>query len=271
MAELSKALQNLEMQMAEVGKDLAEQLEKGQVPAALSTLEKMMSQLDSSQLSAEELEKMIEELQEALDPAESYGECSKSLSDAKDQAKAGDKSGASKSLAKAKDELKNMLKEMADAQNLMQALGNLERAQMAVGNCQSFSVCRKPGAGPSSRPGTGVGMWGDDSLQMTPDQMTQRMDNSGFNRPDVDPRGITERGNKVPDNMVASRIKGQIDPKGQMPSITLRGVSITGNSKVQFQEAVSAAQSDARNALNQDKVPRAYRDSVRDYFDDLKE
>ena len=271
MAELSKALQNLEMQMAEVGKDLAEQLEKGQVPAALSTLEKMMSQLDSSQLSAEELEKMIEELQEALDPAESYGECSKSLSDAKDQAKAGDKSGASKSLAKAKDELKNLLKEMADAQNLMQALGNLERAQMAVGNCQSFSVCRKPGAGPSSRPGAGVGMWGDDSLQMTPDQMTQRMDNSGFNRPDVDPRGITERGNKVPDNMVASRIKGQIDPKGQMPSITLRGVSITGNSKVQFQEAVSAAQSDARNALNQDKVPRAYRDSVRDYFDDLKE
>ena len=56
-----------------------------------------------------------------------------------------------------------------------------------------------------------------------------------------------------------------------MPNITLRGVSITGNSKVQFQEAVSAAQSDARNALNQDKVPRAYRDSVRDYFDDLKE
>jgi hypothetical protein len=56
-----------------------------------------------------------------------------------------------------------------------------------------------------------------------------------------------------------------------MPSFTLRGVSIKGSSKVQFQEAVTAAQSDARNALNQDKVPRAYRDSVRDYFDDLKE
>ena len=114
-------------------------------------------------------------------------------------------------------------------------------------------------------------MWGNDSYQLSPDQMAQRWDNSGFNRPDVDPRGITERGNKVPDNMVASRIKGQIDPKGQMPSITLRGVSITGSSKVQFQEAASAAQSEARNALNQDKVPRAYRDSVRDYFDDLKE
>ena len=54
-------------------------------------------------------------------------------------------------------------------------------------------------------------------------------------------------------------------------SITLRGVSIKGNSRVQFLEAAAAAQSDARNALNQDKVPRAYRDSVRDYFDDLNE
>ena len=271
MAELNKALQNLEMQMAEVGKDLAEQLEKGQVPAALNTLEKMMSQLDSSQLTHQEMEKMIEELQEALDPAENYGECSQCLSDAKDQAKAGNKSGAAQSLAKAKDELKKKLKEMADAQNLMQALKNLERAQMAVGNCQSFGVCQSPSVGPSDKPGAGVGMWGNDSYQLSPDQMAQRWDNSGFNRPDVDPRGITERGNKVPDNMVASRIKGQIDPKGQMPSITLRGVSITGSSKVQFQEAVSAAQSEARNALNQDKVPRAYRDSVRDYFDDLKE
>ena len=271
MAELSKALQNLEMQSAEVGKDLAEQLEKGQVPAALNTLEKMMSQLDSSQLTNQELEKMIEELQEALNPAENYGECSQRLSDAKDQAKAGNKAGASQSLAKAKDELKKMLKEMADAQNLMQTLENLERAQMAVGNCQSFGVCQKPSVGPSDKPGAGVGMWGNDSYQLSPEQMTQRWDNSGFNRPDVDPRGLTERGNKVPDNMVASRIKGEINPTGQMPSITLRGVSIKGSSKIQFQKAVTAAQSEARNALNQDKVPRAYRDSVRDYFDDLKE
>lgn len=271
MAELSKALQNLEMQIADAGKDLAEQLEKGQVPAALNSLEKMMSQLDSSQLTNQELEKMIEELQEALDPAENYGECSQRLSDAKDQAKAGDKAGASQSLAMAKDELKKMLKEMTDAKNMMQALENLERAQMAVGNCQSFGVCQKPSVGPNDKPGAGEGTWGNDSYQLPPGQMAQRWDNSGFNRPDIDSRGITDRDKTVPDNMVASRIKGQIDPKGQMPSITLRGVSIMGNSKVQFQEAVSAAQSEARNALNQDKVPRAYRDSVRDYFDDLKE
>ena len=271
MAELREALQNLEIQMAEVGKTLAEQLEKGQVSAALNTLETMMNQLESSSLNDGELKKMLKELQAALSPAENYGECSLRLSEAKDQAKAGNKSGASLSLAKAKDELRNMFNEMADAQNLMQALENLERAQMAVGNCQSFSLSRKPNVGPSQKPGAGVGMWGNDSYELTPEQKTaQRWDNAGLKRPDVGPRGQTERENKVPENMGASQIKGTIDPKGQMPSITLRGVNIKGNSNVQFREAVSAAQSEARNALNQDKVPRAYRDSVRDYFDDLK-
>jgi hypothetical protein len=55
-----------------------------------------------------------------------------------------------------------------------------------------------------------------------------------------------------------------------MPSITLRGVSIKGQSKVDFQEAATAAQSDAQAALSQEQVPRAYQGAVRDYFDDLK-
>ena len=233
MEDLAKAMQNLQMQMAENGKTLGEQLENGQVPAAIESLQKMMGQLATAQLTPEQLEKMIQELQEALGPAEDFGECSKCLSDAKGKAKAGDKAGASLSLAEAAEELKKVLQQLGDMENMMAALQNLERAQLAVGNCQSFGSCQKPGGGPTSNPGGGVGT--------------------------------------VPDDMVSTRIKGKINPKGSMPSFTLRGVSIKGSSKVQFQEAVTAAQSDARNALNQDKVPRAYRDSVRDYFDDLKE
>ena len=55
-----------------------------------------------------------------------------------------------------------------------------------------------------------------------------------------------------------------------MPSITLKGVSIAGKSQVAYTAEVEAAQSDAQSALSQDKVPRAYRDTVHDYFDDLK-
>jgi uncharacterized coiled-coil DUF342 family protein len=270
LADLAKAMQNLQMQMAEIGKTLGEQLENGQVPAAIESLQKMMGQLATAQLTPEQLEKMIQELQEALGPAEDYGECSKCLSDAKGKAKAGDKAGASLSLAEAAEELKKVLQR--DLENMMAALQNLERAQLAVGNCQSFGSSQKPGGGPTSKPGGGVGTWGDDSYQLTPEDLAQQWDNSGFSRPGMDARGNTDRGTgKVPDDMVSTRINGKINPKGSMPSFTLRGVSIKGSSKVQFQEAVTAAQSDARNALNQDKVPRAYRDSVRDYFDDLKE
>jgi len=63
-------------------------------------------------------------------------------------------------------------------------------------------------------------------------------------------------------------VKGQLNPNGQMPSITLKGVSIKGQSKVQYEEAAAAAQTEAQSALNQDQVPRAYRGAVRDYFDD---
>ena len=269
MANLAKAMQNLQMKMAEIGKTLGAQLENSQVPAAIESLKKMMEELASAQLTPEQLEKMIQELQEALGPAEDFGECSKCLSDAKGKAKAGDKAGASQSLAEASKELKNVLDDM---ENMMAALQNLERAQLAVGNSQSFSSCQKPGGGPTSKPGGGVGTWGDDSYQLTPEALAQRWDNSGFSRPDMDARGNSDRGDgKVPDDMVSTRIKGKINPKGSMPSFTLRGVSIKGSSKVQFKEAVTAAQSAVRNTLNQDKVPRAYRDSVRDYFDDLKE
>ena len=273
MADLAEAMRNLQMQMAEVGKTLGEQLEKGQVPAALESLQEMISKLDSALLAPEQLERMIQELQEALEPAESFGDCSSCLSSARNKAKAGDKAGASKSLAEAAEQLKKVLQQMDDMQNMMATLQNLERAQLAVGNCQTFGSSKSQVTGLSNnKPGGGVGTWGNDSYQLTPDDLAQRWDNSDFSRSNMDARGNTDRGDgNVPEDLVSTRIKGKLNPNGSMPSITLRGVSITGNSRVQFQEAVSAAQSDARNALNQDKVPRAYRGSVRNYFDDLKQ
>ena len=271
MADLAKAMQDLQMQMAEIGKTLGEQLERGQMHAALESLQRMMSQLDSALLAPEQLDKMIQELQDALEPAENFGECSNFLSSAKENAKAGDKAEASRSLAEAAEELKKVLQQLGDMENMMAALQNLERAQLAVGNGLSFGSCQNPGAGPSSTPGGGVGTWGNDSYQLSPEDMAQRWDNSGISRPDMDARGNTDRGEgKTPEDMVSTRVKGKINPKGPMPSISLRGLSIKGDSRVQFQEAASAAQSNARNALNQDKVPRAYRDSVRNYFDNLK-
>jgi hypothetical protein len=99
---------------------------------------------------------------------------------------------------------------------------------------------------------------------------TAPFDASGVQRPDLDPRGVVERDQSLNDALTPTKLKGQFSPGGQMPSITLKGVSIKGTSRVQYEEAVTAAQADAQSALSQDKVPRAYQGAVRDYFDDLK-
>jgi hypothetical protein len=119
-------------------------------------------------------------------------------------------------------------------------------------------------------PGRGVGTWSDASQMLDLSQIQDRWDNSGIVRPDMDAKGISDRGDgQLPDSLIPTKIKGQMTPGGPMPSITLKGVSIKGLSKVEYTEAVTAAQTDAQSALNQDRVPRAYQGAVRDYFGDL--
>jgi hypothetical protein len=86
----------------------------------------------------------------------------------------------------------------------------------------------------------------------------------------MDPRGLTDRPTDLSPTLKPDKVRGQFSPGGQMPSITLKGVSTRGQSTVEYEAAAAAAQEEAQNALNQDKVPRAYQNAVRDYFDDLK-
>ena len=72
------------------------------------------------------------------------------------------------------------------------------------------------------------------------------------------------------DDLEGTRIKGQFQPGAPMPSVSIKGVSIKGESKVRFSEKSGSAQTDDQAALDQQRVPRAYQNSVRDYFDDRK-
>ncbi|MBU6399583.1 MAG: hypothetical protein KGS61_04645 [Verrucomicrobia bacterium] len=121
-------------------------------------------------------------------------------------------------------------------------------------------------------PGHGVGTWADEGDSwLTELERTDLWDNSGINRPDMTPRGITDRGpGKLADTVAPTKLRGQMSPGGQMPSISLKGVSIKGMSTVDYKEAVLAAQSDAQGALSQEQIPRAYQGAVKDYFDELK-
>jgi hypothetical protein len=271
--DMAKSLQTMQQQMEKMGKDLAEQLKNGQPDQAKGTIDKMIKDLKMADLTPEQLKKLLAEVSKAVDPAGKYGEVAKHLKEASKEMKDGDKKNAADALAKASDELQKLQDQAGDAESLAAELEGLNKASMSVGTCQSWSQCTgsKPGMGKGGKPGSGVGTWADENAGWGfTAQQTDHWDNTGVVRPDTDPKGKSDRPSDLNDALKPTKVKGQFSPGGQMPSITLKGVSIRGQSKVAYEEAAVAAQADAQSALSQEKVPRAYQAPVRDYFDDLK-
>jgi len=222
------------------------------------------------------LKKILEEVSKAHPEAKEYGKVSDLLKQAAKQMQQGDKPNASQSLADAAKELKDIMQQMNDAQAMMAALDNLDKASMSIGQCKGWGQCegKKPGYNPFGKnPGNGVGTWGQEGGEWVENfgDGTPYMDRSALDKRDQAGRDPTERDQKdLSDVLKPDKVKGQFSPGGQMPSITLKGVSIKGTSKVAYEEAAATAQSDVQSALSQEKVPRAYQGAVKDYFDDLK-
>jgi tetratricopeptide (TPR) repeat protein len=270
MKELAEALQQMQAQAEKIGRDLAEQLKNGQAEAAIGTLQKMANELKTGAATPERMAAMMKELSKALDPAGPYGKVPDLLKQALQQMQGGQKPQAAQSLADAAQELERLMQELADAQDLKSTMDALKRAQMCIGNCQGWGTMPGPPGSKGGKPGRGVGTWADEEGWIEPPGDTGLWDNSGIERPDRDPRGITDRGEgEVPPDMTPTKVKGQFQPGSQMPSIPLRGVSIKGQSTVGYREAAAAAQSAAESALSHDQVPRAYQGAVKGYFDDL--
>jgi hypothetical protein len=271
LQKMAQALAQMQAQAEKLGKDLPEQLQNGQTEAAQATLQKMIEQLRTPGFNSEQLKKMVDEVSRAIDPAGQYGKVAQFLKAGAQQMGRSDKAGAAQSLADAAKELENLMQQLGDGQAILASLEALQKAQMCIGNGQCWSRSGIPRAGQGGGTGRGVGTWADDSRLMDLSDIKDRWDNSGVARPDQDARGHTDRGDaQLADSLLPTKVKGQINPGGPMPSITLKGVSIKGQSKVDYTEMTTAAQADVQQALSQDKVPRAYQGAVRDYFDDLK-
>ncbi len=273
MRDMANSLQQLQQQMDKLGKDLAEQLKNDQPEAAQQTLQKMSEQLKSANLSSNQLQNIMQEVSKAISPAGNYGKVAEHLKEAGKQMQAGDKATAAQSLAKAADELSKLMQQMGDAKEMMATLDAMNQASMRISTGQGWRACNKPGDfnpnGSGGGGGGGVGTWAGEGRQWD-GQMADHWDNSGVVRPDMAALGPTDRPDDLSNALRPTKVKGQFSPGGQMPSITLKGVSIKGQSKVGYEEAAAAAQSDAQSALSQEKVPRAYQGAVKDYFDDLK-
>ena len=275
LRDLAKQLANASQSAEKMGKDLAEQLKNGQAEQAKASLEKMAEMLKNGQLTTEQLAQIAKQVSDSVKQGERYSaKLGEMLKKAAGQCKNPGKDGqqaASASLSEASKELQRLMEQMGDAESLMAELEALNRAQMAVGQCKSWGQCNNPGAGNGGKPGRGVGTWAEEGGMMYFPEQTELWDNTGIERPDMDGKGHTDRGDgQLAENLDPTKLKGRLNPGGPMPSVTLKGVSIKGTSKVEVEQAMAAAQSDARAALSDEKVPRAYRGAVKDYFDDIK-
>lgn len=272
MLEMAKALQKMQMRQAEIGRNLGEQLEKGQAPAARRRLLEMAQKLRNGATDSQEIQRLMEEVNEALEPARGYGEVPSLLRQALRQGRAGNSLESAQSLQAAADELKKLMEQYADMQCLMESLDALKQAQMCVGNCTGWGQSKPmmPGFQPGGNPGAGVGTWADEDGSSYFPETADRWDNSGIVRPDMESRGHTDRGaGGNAQGMTPTKVRGRFAPGDPMPSITLRGVNIKGESRVSIQEAIAGAQDEAQSALSQQKIPRAYQQAVRSYFDDM--
>lgn len=273
LRDMKQKLDAMQAQAEKLGKDLAEQLKNGQAEAAADTLEKLAEKLKAANLTPEELNQVLEEVSKALPESKEYGKVEDLLKQACKQGQQGDKPGAAQSLADAAKELKDLMQQMNDAASMMAALENLEQASLCVGQGKGWGQCKMPGKGNGGEPGMGVGTWGNEGgeWQESYGEGTPYVDRSALNDRDQAGKGLSEREQSdLTDRLSPTKVKGQFSLGGPMPSITLKGVSIKGTSKVAYEEATATAQADAQSALSQDKVPRAYQGAVKDYFDDLK-
>lgn len=137
---MAKALEKMQMQAQQLGKDLAEQLKQGQAEAAQSTLQKMMKELEGAKLDSEALQKMTRELEAAQKEGQEYGKVGELLKEAVRELKAGQNNEAAGKLGQAAAELSKMMQEIGDAQSLIASLEALQAAQMSIANGMGWDL-----------------------------------------------------------------------------------------------------------------------------------
>lgn len=269
LSDLARQLEQLQAQAQKLGNDLAEQLQQGQVAAAAQSLKKLAEQLQSAGLSPEQLQRIIEEVTDAIAPAEEYGRLAEWLKQGVQQLQQRDPPTAAQSLTAAAKELEDLMQQLADAGALMAALENLETASLCIGTGQGWELSQSPGSGRGSA--RGLGNWANENSDWSePRTWSGGGGSSATAGTGIGSRDFPDGDPSLKDPLTPTKAKGQFSPGAPMPGITLKGVSLKGQSTVQYEEAVTTAHADAQAALSQEKVPRAYQGTVRNYFDDLK-
>lgn len=229
-------------QIEKLAQELAERL-KGQ-GASAEQMKEMMEKIAARQQSGQRLNEMAEKMAGAAQMLE-QGNMEGLQSEL---GEAGEMLNEMEMMEQALNELEGQMSQLDDAR---QNLGDGEGEGGDQGNCKQCNGTgfRKDGAPCPHCNGTGQGRNGG---------------GRAFGARDRDDNvSVGFRNTKAPIKTGRDgRIIGRQFVKGQ---------PLAGKSQVEFYDAATAAEIDATDALNRERIPRAYRKGVREYFDRLGE
>lgn len=227
-------------------------------PEQLEKLAKELSErLKDKGVTPEQLQKLMEKMAQRQEACKSMKEMAQKMANAGQKLQEGDTEAAQDELGEAGE----MLSEM---EQLEQQLNDLE-AQMSMlddardelneGDQEGEGACkpcggtgfRKDGAPCPHCNGTGEGMGG-----------------AGRGA------GKRDRDDNVDVDFKNEKAKVKTAKGGRIVSQQhVKGEHLKGKSEAEFYDAASAAEIEATDALNRERIPRAYRKAVRNYFDRL--
>lgn len=257
-------------EVGQAGRDLGQQLARGQIDAAIASLERLEKMMQETRPGDSGRREGTEELRSALPSAEGYGEVAQHLQRALDQSNGRNPAAAGKELSDARKALEALRADLQDLQSLRSAMTALGKARQGLSGASGEGGGKGTGGRSRGRGRGGFGDWAEDDPWRLPEEIAESWDNSGLSRGDKTARGRSDRATSLPESLTPTRARGQFQPGKAMPSITVKGLNLRGETRVGYSEAVEAAQSEAQSALSEESIPKAYRNAVRDYFDDLK-
>jgi hypothetical protein len=239
----------------EMTKDMAKALAAKDFAKAGKSLKQLADAAAKGELSKEQKEKLEKELKEIAKSLKDDKKLSDALNSLSQALTESDMANLEQALGQAMGDMDKLAEMEAELKMLQAVAGVLEDGKNGLGGegeGDAFGEARTwSGANPYSP--------GDETDQVGP----------GIGGPG---RGVGGIAPVKPDDVDFSptRIRGQLKPGRVVGSFFVNGKDLKGDAKAEYLQTVTAAQAEAAQAMQDQKVPRGYETYVRDYFHGMK-
>ncbi len=251
-------------EVAKALKEIADKLAK-RVKSARDELEAMKKELEKDGLDDAEAKKLARAAKRLARMSQASDQLSHAIARASSSCAAGNCAAAVSSLqtalsgiqgqiagAQAAEQIQSMANAMKGLSAFKQGLTGVKPMSLAEAMDQLNKACSAcKGCCAGNRPGSGGGK------------------GSGMGGPGIG-EGNVWNVSDVQTNMQISNLKGDLREGKVLASFYTEGGQIKNEAKVEYRDVVVKSQQEAKDALAGQRIPRAYQDVVKNYFESLK-